>query len=280
MHAPRIPDWLVYLTVVAALITAAVLIRSPADAPPPPPPMPDDAGAAGGGPVLAAPSPFDPAVVVRAPTRPGGGLGTAFSVAEGGVWLTARHVVEGCRSVVILIQPGSGVAAEARIDLRGETAVLITRGGAPALPIAPEKELGRGLAAFHPGFPQGQPGEAASRLVGRERLFPRGRDGGAEPVLAWAEIGRTQGLSASLEGLSGAPALDSAGQVIGVTIAQAPRRDRIYTTTPAAIREALDRAHVVDTGGPVEAITTDNYGRVADDLRRALSVAQVVCVAD
>ena len=60
----------------------------------------------------------------------------------------------------------------------------------------------------------------------------RGRGAGAEPVLAWAEIGRTAGLAPSLAGLSGAPALDAAGRVIGVTIAQAPRRGRIYTTTP------------------------------------------------
>ena len=273
MRLPRIPDWLIYLAVVVALTLAAVLIRIPADAPPAPPPMP----ATGAG-ALAAASPFDPAVVVKAPAKPGQGAGTAFSIAESGVWLTARHVVEGCRSIVIAIQPGSGVAAIARIDPRGETAVLLTKGGAPALPFAPETELKHGLAAFHPGFPQGQAGEAASRLVGRERLYPRGRDGGAEPVLAWAEIGRTEGLSPSLEGLSGGPALDTAGRVIGVTIAQAPRRDRLYTTTPAAIRAALTFAGVrpAATGG--ETITTENYGRVADDLRRDLRVAQVVCL--
>jgi serine protease Do len=271
MRGPRLPDWLIYLAVVIALILAAVLIKRPSDAPPAPPPMP--VGAA-----LPAPSPFDPAVVVKAPGKPGQGAGTAFSVAESGVWLTARHVVEGCRSVAIVIQPGSGVAATVRIDPRGETAVLITRGGAPALPLAPQAPLRRGLLAFHPGFPQGQPGEAASRLVGRERLYPRGRDGGAESVLAWAEIGRTQGLSPNLEGLSGAPALDGAGRVIGVTIAQAPRRDRIYTTTPGAIRAALAYAKVAPAAATSEPITPDNYGRVADDLRRDLRIAQVVCM--
>jgi S1-C subfamily serine protease len=270
---PRPPDWLIYLTVVAGLVLAAILIKSPADAPPPPPPMP-----VGGAQALAAASPFDPAVVVRTPTRPGQGAGTAFSIADGGVWLTARHVVEGCRSLVIIIEPGAGVSAQARIDPRAETAVLMTRGGAPALPLAPEAELKRGLTAFHPGFPQGQAGEAASRLVGRERLYPRGRGGGAEPVLAWAEIGRTEGLSPSLEGLSGAPALDAAGRVVGVTIAQAPRRDRLYTTTPEAVAAALRFAGVRSAASPGEAITTDNYGRIADDLRRDLRVAQVVCL--
>jgi len=273
MRLPRMPDWLIYLSVVLALVVAAVMIKAPADAPPAPPPMPS--GASGG---LAAASPFDPAVVVKAPSAPGQGAGTAFSVADSGVWLTARHVVEGCQAVVIVIEPGSGVAATTRIDPRGETAVLITRGGAPALPLAPDGELRRGLAGFHPGFPQGQPGEAASRLVGRVRLYPRGRDGGAESVLAWAEIGRTQGLSPSLQGLSGAPVLDVAGRVVGVTIAQAPRRDRIYTTTPSALRAALAFAGVKPAGNAGEPISTDNYGRVADDLRRDLRIAQVVCM--
>jgi len=273
MRRPRLPDWLFYLAVVVALILAAVLIRRPSNAPPAPPPMP--VGAA-----LPAPSPFDPAVVVKAPGASGQGAGTAFSIAESGVWLTARHVVEGCKSVAIVIQPGSGVAAIARIDPRGETAVLITRGGAPALPLAPQAGLRRGLLAFHPGFPQGQPGEAASRLVGRERLYPRGRNGPAESVLTWTEIGRTEGLSPNLEGLSGAPALDAAGRVVGVTIAQAPRRDRIYTTSPAAIRAALAYAKVTPSASTSEPITADNYGRVADDLRRDLRVAQVVCMSE
>lgn len=273
LRFPRPPDWLIYLAIVFGLIVAAVLIKSPADAPPPPPPMPGAAAQ-----VLAAASPFDPAVVVRTPSRPGEGAGTAFSIADSGVWLTARHVVEGCRAVVVAIQPGSGVSAQVRIDPNAETAVLITRGGAPALPLAPESELKRGLAAFHPGFPQGQPGEAATRLVGRERLYPRGRDGGVEPVLAWAEIGRTEGLSPSLQGLSGAPALDAEGRVIGVTIAQAPRRDRLYTTTPAALAAALKLAGIRSMATPGEPLTTDNYGRIADDLRRDLRVAQVVCL--
>jgi S1-C subfamily serine protease len=271
VRPPRIPDWLLYLTVVIALTLGATLIKRPVDAPPPPPPMPAAAA------TLAVASSMDPTVVVNGPSGALPGAGTAFSVGDSGVWLTARHVVEGCGSIVIVTQPGAGVAARVRLDPRAETAVLFTRGGVAALPMAPEDELQRGLTVFHPGFPQGRPGEAASRLVGRERLYARGRDGGAEPVLAWAEIGRTLGLTPNLEGLSGAPALDSAGRVVGVTIAQAPRRDRIYTTTPASMRAALAAAGVQGVSGVGEPIGADDYGRVADDLRRDLRVAQVVC---
>ena len=79
-------------------------------------------------------------------------------------------------------------------------------------------------------------------------------------------------------GLSGAPALDAGGRVVGVTIAESPRRGRIYTTTPAALTEALAAAKAAPFAVG-EAITTDNYGRVADGLRRDLRVAQVVCLA-
>jgi serine protease Do len=72
----------------------------------------------------------------------------------------------------------------------------------------------------------------SSRLLGRETLQVRGRGKHDEPVLAWAEVGRTEGLEGTLAGLSGAPALDRQGQVLGVTIAEAPRRGRIYTTSP------------------------------------------------
>jgi serine protease Do len=56
-----------------------------------------------------------------------------------------------------------------------------------------------------------------------------------EPVLAWAEQGRTSGLRGSLAGISGGPAFSANGQVIGVTIAESARRGRIYTAAPTSI---------------------------------------------
>jgi serine protease Do len=177
------------------------------------------------------------------------------------------------------VGPGSAVAAVVRVDPRGDTAVLFTKGGAPPVPLAPLTPLRQGAAAFHPGFPLGRAGEAASRLVGRERLLTRGRGGLAQQVLAWAEIGRTADLPPNLAGLSGGPALDTQGRVIGVTIAQAPRRGLIYTTTPRSLRAALIAGRVSPPAAAAgEPITTATYGRVADDLRRDLRVVPVVCL--
>jgi S1-C subfamily serine protease len=273
MHFPRLPDWLIYAVVVVGLLLAAVGRQERADAPPAPPPTPEAEGAA-----LGPASPFDPSVVVEVSDKTQAGAGTAFSIASSGVWVTARHVVEGCSQAAIVVSPGRGVAASVRIDPRAETAILTTDGGAPPLPLGLGQRLRRGERAFHVGFPQGRPGEASSRLLGRENLVVQGRGARTEPVLVWAETGRTDGLKGTLAGLSGAPALDDQGRVVGVTIAEAPRRGRIYTTAPETTLRTLADAGRRFSDAVGQPITADNYGRVADDLRRNLRVAEVVCL--
>ncbi|THD74351.1 MAG: serine protease [Phenylobacterium sp.] len=274
MHFPRLPDWLIYAAVVVALLIAAVSRRERTNAPPAPPPVAEAEGA-----LLGPASPFDPSVVVEVATKAEPASGTTFSIADTGVWVTARHVVDGCTQTAIVVGPGRGVAAKVAIDPQGEAAILTTDGGAPPLPLNLGAPLRRGERAFHPGFPQGQPGEATSRLLGRETLVVRGRGARLEPVLVWAEAGRTEGLKGTLGGLSGAPVLDDQGRVIGVTIAEAPRRGRIYTTVPETVQGALQTLRQPVAASAVsEPISPDNYGRVADDLRRALRVAQVVCL--
>jgi hypothetical protein len=135
------------------------------------------------------------------------------------------------------------------------------------------------MRAYALGYPQAQPGEVALRLLGREtlRLSTR-RDGPSQAVLAWAEVGRTEGLRGSLAGLSGAPVVDAQGRVLGVTLAERPRRGRIYTTAPEGVRPALKAMASPQEPASGEIVTTENYGRVADTLRRDLRVAQVVCL--
>ena len=153
----------------------------------------------------------------------------------------------------------------------------IAAGGLASLAV--RYPLGKGQIAFHPGYPRGQAGEAASRYLGAYWLPSPHRGSPAQPVQAWAEVGKTDGLKGSLAGLSGAPVLDAKGQVVGVTLAESPRRGRIYSAPRRAIRAALiaagQKPAVFAQGQP---ITTDNYGRAADAMRRNLSVAEVVCL--
>jgi S1-C subfamily serine protease len=271
----RIPDWIIYSAVVAALVIWSLRLRENADAPPAPPP-PDEVEGALLGPI----TPFDPAVTVNAPDTPfQPSSGTAFSISRDGYWVTARHVVEGCRRPAILVGGGRAVAADVRLAPRADIAVLLTRGGPDAVPVLATYELRSGQRGFHPGFPQAQAGEVASRLLGRETLQVRGRGQRDEPVLAWAEVGRTDGLGGTLAGLSGAPVLDRQGRAVGVTIAESPRRGRIYTTSPDTFGPAIRGVQKVDEPLTRRFITVDNYGLVADDLRRELRVAQVVCLS-
>ena len=273
----RFPDWLIYGGLVAGAIGFS-LLNSGADAPPAPP----VAGEEELGGLLGPATPFDPAVVVQtsdAPAQPTSG--TAFSISGDGLWLTARHVVEGCREAALVVGGGRAVSVQVGLSRNTDVALLTTEGGPNALPLVPADEpLRVGRRAFHPGFPQGRPGEAASRLIGREtlRVRGRGRSQHEEPVLAWAEIGRTEDLRGTLAGLSGGPALDSQGRVMAVTIAEAPRRGRIYTTAPESLAATTAALALNGEYAPGAVVNTGNYGTVADGLRRDLRVAQVVCL--
>jgi S1-C subfamily serine protease len=261
--------------VVAVLIGAAI-IGVIVGAPPSPRVRPSARPTA---PVPPSP-PLEPTITIDAPStsRPGA-AGTAFSISSGGMWLTARHVVEGCVRTAIVVGKGQGVAAEVRLDPHGETAVLITQGGAPALPLAPEESLAEGMTAFHAGFPHGHPGFVASRLIRNETLVLRGSHTRREEVLAWDEVDSGDPLPRNLAGLSGAPALDEEGRVIGVTIAHSPHYDRVYTTTPDALRAAIIRAHIVPaTGARAAPMNAGGYGRIFHDLRHDLRIVPVVCV--
>ncbi len=285
LNFPHLPDWLIYVAIVGALVIAALGRRENADAPPAPPPLSSEEGK-----LLPSASTFAPQVVVKVSADPSGPMsGTAFSIAPGGVWLTARHVVAGCSRVALMEALGKAAAArvvEPSPDApTTDISVLTTQGGAPALPLAANEGLRIGERGFHPGFPQDRAGEVTTRLLGRQTLEFRARSKSglrttrSESVLSWAEAGRTGGLRGDLSGLSGAPVLDARGQVVGVTLAEAPRRGRIYSASFEAIRQALKAAKVaIPLAAPHDPVSVDNYGRVADDLRRDLSVAQVVCL--
>jgi hypothetical protein len=269
----RPPAWLVYPVATLLLLLAALELRQHAGAPLAPPPLTAPEGAA-----LAQGAPFDLLSIVRVRRGFGGATGTAFSVGDAGVWLVAGEVAQGCTHPALLLGSGQGVEAKARPGPPGELAVLTTTGGgAPALPLAAQTPPS-GSPGFVAAYLHGRPGELALRLLGTETLYLPARGAHPLPVLAWAEIGRTDGLGGALVGIAGAPALDGAGRVVGVVLSESPRRGRIYTTTPQATAQALAAAGIHPaTGATGEPFTTDNYGLAADDLRRSLRVAPLVC---
>ena len=67
--------------------------------------------------------------------------------------------------------------------------------------------------------------------------------------------------------------------MVAITLAEAPRRGRVYTTAPDTLVPAIRGEQRPDEPVTGRAVTIDNYGLVADDLRRDLRVAQVVCLS-
>jgi len=269
-----IPDWLLYIIVILTVVFVLFRIDQRADAPEALPDQPEV------GQFLPPPSMYDPEVLVEVgPVS--SGLGSAFAISEDGWWVTARHVVDACERVGIIVSHGAATpVTEVKVALFADLALLKTEGAPASLAIdTTERRFQVGQRAYHVGFPQGRPGEAYSRLIGRETLVARGRYESQEPVLAWAELGRTSGLRGSLAGISGGPAIAANGQVIGVTVAESARRGRIYTAAPSSILRLLRVENVAAEGAPSPRLTPENYGEESDDLRRELVVAQVMCIA-
>lgn len=268
-----VPDWLLYIVVIAAIVFVLFEVDDRADAPP-------ALETTEQGAFLPPPSIYDPEILVEVgPVS--SGLGSAFAISEDGWWVTARHVVDACDQVGLIVSRGAAApVTDVKVALFADLALLKTdRAPVPLALDTSERQFQVGQRAFHVGFPQGRPGEAYSRLIGRETLIARGRYDLEEPVLAWAELGRTSGLRGSLAGMSGGPAIAANGQVIGVTVAESARRGRIYTASPSSILRLLRVEQVDAEGAPAPRLTPENYGEQSDDLRRELAVAQVVCIA-
>lgn len=267
-----IPDWLVYTFALLAIVGGVFANAPDQDAPPATPDSVEREGA-----TLPPPSAFDETVLVRVES-PKDGIGTAFSINTDGQWLTARHVVEGCDDVSLLVAPNRYLPVE-RIELSDNTDLALLTAHPSLSPVALDTspDLRIGSYGYHVGYPQGRPGEAASRLISRSRLISSGLRKGEEPVLAWAETGRTGDLSGSLGGLSGGPVYDSEGRVRGVIIAESPRRGRIYSASPEAIRKFIAEKNISPIGDRPVPFSPESYGGSADRARQSLQVVKVAC---
>jgi serine protease Do len=221
--------------------------------------------------------PFDERVLVQVGDAEDG-IGTAFAINQSGAWLTARHVVDGCSRVGLAVGGGRMVKVDAvRTSPNTDLALLLTDRAPTSLPLALDRELRIGEPGYHVGFPQGRSGEAISVLESRSNLVTRGRYAMEEPVLAWSEQERSDGIEGTLSGMSGGPVFDKDGAVIGVTVAESPRRNRIYTASPDSIRNFLEQQGLVAPGGEAHALSAASYTQEANRLRAERAVVKVLC---
>jgi serine protease Do len=278
----RIPDWLIY-TLVLVVVVATLFWRGregdsarlaplhvaevAANAP----------DASDDGPLLPDPDAFDERVVVQVGDAEDG-IGTAFAINESGAWLTARHVVDGCSRVGLAVGDGRMVRVnEVKTSKTSDLALLVTDRAPAALPLHLDHELRIGEAGYHVGFPQGRSGEAYSNLQSRSKLVTTGRYKMEEPVLAWAEKERSDGIDGTLSGMSGGPVFDKYGAVVGVTVAESPHRGRIYTAAPSSISRFLEEQGQIAPGADAHPLAASSYVREADRLRDERAVVKVLC---
>lgn len=296
----RIPDWVVYALVVIVIV-GTLFSSSPAGKPEPWDSRSErmfgssDEASRGRAPTVTEPEtrlrdtaetglplpesdPFDERVMVQVGDVEDG-IGTAFAINESGAWLTARHVVDGCSRVGLSVGNGRMVPVdEVRTSTSTDLALLITNRAPAALPLALDRELRIGEAGYHIGFPQGRSGEAVSVLEARSNLVTRGRYAMEEPVLAWSERQRSEGIEGTLSGMSGGPVFDKDGAVVGVTVAESPRRNRIYSAAPDSIRRFLEEQSLVAPGvTTAHSLSGASYVEEADRLRKERAVVKVLC---
>jgi serine protease Do len=230
---------------------------------------------------LPAPSPYDDQSYVEAARAQNWSSGTGFAIAGNGLWLTAKHVARGCDRLGVVDQDRrTGVKAQlVYLAEDADVAIIQTRGGPDPLTLdLDESDIKIGSQGFHVGYPQGKPGEVTSQLIGRELMITQGAWRGKENTLAWAETGRSKGLDGSLGGLSGGPAFDARGNVIGITIAESPRRGRIITTAANSVESALSVTGITPEGRPQGPLTRSDFTRQAKRLRADLKVVQIICM--
>lgn len=230
-----------------------------------------------GGNPLPPPSGRDPVVQIDLGPKQNSS-GTAFAVAPG-VWMTARHVADGCDRVGIVTGPRTATrGGEVLVHANADLALFRSQLRAPPVALGGD-DLRIGQAGYHFGFPRGEPGAVRSQLLGRGSMRVSGRYSTREPVLAWAEVERVPDRDEPLSGISGGPVFDAAGRLVGVHVAGSLRRGRSFSTAPESIRELLARAGVRSNGGtPVAALDERGFAGVGERLRRDLVVAKAICV--
>ena len=215
--------------------------------------------------------------------------GTAFKVGDD-LWITARHVVDGCKSSYVrgsfdrqdnynnliekvFIHPVSDLAMFRFANLARHFSV-------PPMSSKERKNSLYATTAFGAGYPAGMPGQIYVKYLGDSILNDRGHDT-YEPILDWAVSLKTPKSLKRLSGISGGPLLNSESKVIGVTIVGNKRRGTVSTSDLHSINWLLGafKSAGNSKGEISDQISVDNFNEISSKYRHQSSIMQVICKA-
>ena len=241
-------------------------LRPPAEPPADRPPI--DRGDGGREPIVN--------VIEKGP-RANDSVGTAFAIDADGNWVTAHHVVDGCRMVYFFVRGDWLPVTVLSTHEFADVAVGRTRVAGEPMQVAAAEPLRVDQDGFQYGFPQFKPAATHVKLLGRVRVSREKRGGQMEVAYSWAEVARRPDFEGTLGGISGGPIVDARGVVVGVNILESSRRGRVTTSSPDSIHQTLVKARVA--ARVVAPVNTDpeNFDARADAARSAFSVARVFC---
>ncbi len=215
-------------------------------------------------------------------------VGSAFAIQPNGVWLTARHVVEGCREVIVqggIKNRRPAYLKYTKVTLHPTADVAVITSEHTDFDRDPFQMADRGDhadQAFHIGFPRGKPGAVHSRLLGSQQVRRPRFSEGHESVLVWAEITRIPNFSGELGGISGGVVVDNTGAIIGTNSAGSARRGRLLTSRPNTLRDVVRQsgervARAPDSRPAIAELTGLNYPAFAQSAIQDRRVVRVIC---
>ncbi len=178
---------------------------------------------------------------------PQSATGSAFSIG-GGVWITARHVVDRCDSVWLA---GIGDQVPHRVTTityhsHADASLLVADIVRPGLPVARrDTRFERGIEAVHVGFPAAEPAFVPTLYTGAQSITRPEYGPGAARNHFWA-VAEPEPGGRDYGGLSGGPVLAPNGAVIGVVVGSVSRLNRIIAHDAGVIWDLLDRQGAID----------------------------------
>lgn len=210
--------------------------------------------------------------------------GTAFALVRDETWVTARHVVDGCKSIALKTSDGWLRITEVFNHTAADASLLITEGaGSGGLTISRDRPRSstNSVTAFAFGYPQGKHGALeATRLTAlavkvdsdfRSRSSAWGH---FWAVKRWPLISDRR----TIGGISGGPVIGADGDVDGIIVGSNPRRARVITIDPQYIFRLAEAAHESRRGSEViEFLNSATFDEVGHRLEDDHFIAQVFC---